>query len=71
MLVETLYTQNIIHVLLYVFVLINLIVASELPDADEEGGSDGEEEFGASILVQFFFNNDTLKWYLCISYPWK
>lgn len=30
-------------------VLIDLIVALELPDADEEGGSGGEEEFGASI----------------------
>ncbi|KAK6153443.1 hypothetical protein DH2020_013082 [Rehmannia glutinosa] len=30
----------------------------ELPDADEEGGSDGEEDFGAFILLKFSFTND-------------
>lgn len=37
------------------FVLLDLIVDSELPDADVEGGSDGEEEFGASILMCFLW----------------
>lgn len=35
------------------FLLIDLILASELPDADEEGGSDGEAEFGAFPYIFF------------------
>lgn len=46
-----LFTAIFIQVYVYIcfcvfFVLIGLIVASELPDADAEGGSDGDDDFG-------------------------
>lgn len=50
--------------------LIDLIVASELPDADEEDGSDGEDESGALILMQFSFNNDIRKLYFYFLFPY-
>lgn len=58
----------LLYVLLFSFLLIDLIVASELPDADEEGGSDGEAEFGAftyNFLLIMITENECFL--ICIS----
>lgn len=41
--------------MVFSFVLTDLIVASELPDADEVEGSDGEEDLGPFTLLHSFY----------------